>query len=166
VFDIIPEDQGNAMMKEYSPAGKFVQSSICMPQHSRPHLLTRPPYVFRKLPRAVYFKVDVSDVESVTKGCQGTLAAFPKGSLAGGVHCAAFNRSVSALSPLAPCRTKDTDIGLVIFPASLVEQDDRLCQRFQRRFNGQRLWHIHCRCLYFRCKWVLVPPGIGTAVEE
>lgn len=40
--------------------------------------------------RAHYFQVDISDMDSVQAACTAALKVIPKGSLAGGVHCAAI----------------------------------------------------------------------------
>lgn len=39
---------------------------------------------------AFYVKADISDKASVTAACEEALRVIPKGSLAGGVHCAAI----------------------------------------------------------------------------
>jgi 3-hydroxyacyl-CoA dehydrogenase len=43
--------------------------------------------------RAFYFKTDISDEAAVTESCNAALRVIPKGSLFGGVHCAAISRS-------------------------------------------------------------------------
>lgn len=40
--------------------------------------------------RAFYFKTDISDLENFSAACDETLKVIPKGSLYGGVHCAAI----------------------------------------------------------------------------
>ncbi|GFZ51156.1 hypothetical protein JCM24511_08914 [Saitozyma sp. JCM 24511] len=40
--------------------------------------------------KAFYFKVDISDVDGVSAACREALKVIPKGSLFGGVHCAAI----------------------------------------------------------------------------
>lgn len=40
--------------------------------------------------RALYFQVDISDMASLETACAEALKLLPKGSLAGGVHCAAI----------------------------------------------------------------------------
>ncbi|KAI5476105.1 3-hydroxyacyl-CoA dehydrogenase [Pseudohyphozyma bogoriensis] len=63
VFDVIPEEKGNAIIKGY---------------HAE---------------RAFYFKTDISDVESVQAATAEAMKVIPKGSLFGGVHCAAVATS-------------------------------------------------------------------------
>lgn len=43
--------------------------------------------------RTFYFKVDISDLDQVQGACTEALMVIPKGSLAGGVHCAAVATS-------------------------------------------------------------------------
>jgi 3-hydroxyacyl-CoA dehydrogenase len=40
--------------------------------------------------KAFYFKVDISDVDGLSAACREALKVIPKGSLFGGVHCAAI----------------------------------------------------------------------------
>lgn len=40
--------------------------------------------------RAFYFQVDISNLDQVASACEQALKAIPKGSLFGGVHCAAI----------------------------------------------------------------------------
>lgn len=61
VFDVLDEAAGTAKVKTY------------------PHP-----------ERAFYFKTDISDYDSVSAATTAALAVIPKGSLAGGVHCAAI----------------------------------------------------------------------------
>jgi 3-hydroxyacyl-CoA dehydrogenase len=60
VFDVLPEADGQAKVKSYHPE------------------------------RAFYYKVDISDLEGVAAAAEAALKVIPKGSLAGGVHCAAI----------------------------------------------------------------------------
>lgn len=43
--------------------------------------------------RTYYFKVNIADLEQVQSACAEALKVIPKGSLAGGVHCAAVATS-------------------------------------------------------------------------
>jgi 3-hydroxyacyl-CoA dehydrogenase len=63
VFDVLPKEAGEAKVKTYHPE------------------------------RAFYFKVDISNVDLVSEACTEALKVIPKGSLAGGVHCAAVATS-------------------------------------------------------------------------
>jgi 3-hydroxyacyl-CoA dehydrogenase len=63
VFDVLPKEAGEAKVKTYHPE------------------------------RAFYFKVDISNVDLVFEACSEALKVIPKGSLAGGVHCAAVATS-------------------------------------------------------------------------
>ena len=67
MFDILSPEAGEKKVKEYHPE------------------------------RAYYFQTDITDTEKVSAACDGALAVIPKGSLFGGVHCAA----------IAPGRTWD-----------------------------------------------------------
>ncbi|WVR05531.1 hypothetical protein IAU60_002549 [Kwoniella sp. DSM 27419] len=60
VFDVLPEEAGQEKVKSY---------------HAE---------------RAFYFKTDIADFEAVAKAAQEALKVIPKGSLFGGVHCAAI----------------------------------------------------------------------------
>lgn len=61
LFDVAPQEVGDAKAKEYSSDGK-----------------------------AHYFKVDITDIESFEQTCLDSLKVIPKGALYGGVHCAAI----------------------------------------------------------------------------
>jgi 3-hydroxyacyl-CoA dehydrogenase len=64
IFDVLPAEAGEAKVKTY------------------PHP-----------ERTYYYKVDISDVDQVQAACTEALKVVPKGSLAGGVHCAAVATS-------------------------------------------------------------------------
>jgi hypothetical protein len=64
IFDVLPTEAGEAKVKTY------------------PHP-----------ERTYYYKVDISDLDQVQAACSEALKAIPKGSLAGGVHCAAVATS-------------------------------------------------------------------------
>jgi len=63
VFDVLPAEKGQEIVKLYDNE------------------------------RAWYFQTDISDEQAVQAACQKALKAIPKGSLFGGVHCAAIARS-------------------------------------------------------------------------
>ncbi|KAJ0108349.1 3-hydroxyacyl-CoA dehydrogenase [Diaporthe amygdali] len=60
IFDILPQEAGEAKVKEYHPTN------------------------------AHYFKTDISDIDALSASANAALQVIPKGSLAGGVHCAAI----------------------------------------------------------------------------
>lgn len=60
LFDVLPTSQGEARAKEW---------------HAE---------------RCHYFQVDISDMATLESACAAALKLIPKGSLAGGVHCAAI----------------------------------------------------------------------------
>jgi len=64
VFDVLPVEAGEAKL------------------HTYPHS-----------ERTYYYKVDISDLDQVQNACNEALKVIPKGSLAGGVHCAAVATS-------------------------------------------------------------------------
>jgi len=64
IFDVLPAEAGEAKVKTY------------------PHP-----------ERTYYYKVDISSVDQVQAACTEALKVIPKGSLAGGVHCAAVATS-------------------------------------------------------------------------
>ena len=63
VFDVVSEEKGKEIVAGYSKD------------------------------RAFYFKTDISDIAACTAACKAALEVIPKGSLFGGVHCAAISRS-------------------------------------------------------------------------
>lgn len=60
IFDVLDKETGEAKVKTYHPE------------------------------RAFYFKVDIADYDGVSAATAAALEVIPKGSLAGGVHCAAI----------------------------------------------------------------------------
>jgi NAD(P)-dependent dehydrogenase (short-subunit alcohol dehydrogenase family) len=64
VFDILPQEKGELLVRDSLSAD-----------------------------RAWYFETNIADEASVQAACDGVLAAVPKGSLAGLVHCAAASKS-------------------------------------------------------------------------
>lgn len=64
VFDILPQAKGELLVRDSLSAD-----------------------------RAWYFETNIADEDSVKAACDGVLAAAPKGSLAGLVHCAAASKS-------------------------------------------------------------------------
>ncbi len=102
--------------------------------------------------RAFYFKVDISNIDSVKAACDMALGIVPKGSLAGAVHTAAITRSVS-LVPTVFCRHPETD-AVRHFIAPLDQQHGRFCQGLLRQPDRQHIRNICGGRLCFRCKWV------------
>lgn len=60
VFDIAPQEEGEKKVTKYHPT------------------------------RALYFQTDIVDTERFAASCEEVLKVIPKGSLFGGVHCAAI----------------------------------------------------------------------------
>ena len=95
IFDVVPDEIGQAKAKEYHPE------------------------------RALYFKVDITDLEGFETACIASLEVIPKGALAGGVHCA-------AIAPGRPWDKKVTNSAAVNGPQgwiSFVLADDRLSKK-------------------------------------
>lgn len=63
LFDILPQEKGDEIARSWSADKMF------------------------------YHKVDISDADTVSAACTKALEQVPKGSLFGGVHCAALNKS-------------------------------------------------------------------------
>lgn len=80
---------GGCMAREIIAQGGYVAVFDILPQE-KGELLVRDSL---SADRAWYFQTNIADEESVKAACDGTLAAAPKGSLAGLVHCAAASKS-------------------------------------------------------------------------